>query len=53
MNENNIRELRHIGYKDEEILEINLIVSYFNFVNRIASGLGVEFTEEEIKGYQY
>jgi len=30
-----------------------LIVSYFNFVYRIASGLGVEYTEEEIKGYRF
>ena len=38
---------------DEDILNINLVVSYFNFVNRIANGLGVEFSEEEVKGYKY
>ncbi|MDG6218220.1 MAG: peroxidase-related enzyme, partial [Candidatus Thermoplasmatota archaeon] len=36
-----------------EILEIVLIVSYFNFVNRMALGLHVTFTEEEMKGYKY
>jgi len=47
--ENDIAKLKESGWKDEDILLINLIVSYFNFVNRIALGLGVEFSEEEIK----
>ncbi len=38
---------------DEDILLVNLIISYFNFVNRIALGLGVGFSEEEVKGYKY
>ena len=29
-----------------------MIVGYFNFVNRIAMGLGVEFSDEEIRGYR-
>jgi uncharacterized peroxidase-related enzyme len=40
------------GFSDEDVLNINLITSYFNFVNRIALGLGVEFTEEEACGYR-
>lgn len=48
-----IEELRQVGFNDTDILNINLITSYFNFVNRIASGLGVEFSEEEAKGYKY
>ncbi len=48
-----IQKLREVGFTDENILNINLIVSYFNFVNRIALGLGVEFNEEEMKGYKY
>lgn len=48
-----IEQLRRAGFSDEEILSINLIVSYFNFVNRVALGLGVEFTEEEAQGYRY
>ncbi len=48
-----IDKLKKSGWTDEDILSINLIVSYFNFVNRIALGLGVEFTEEEIRGYKY
>lgn len=52
VSESDIMELKRCGFSDENILDINLIVSYFNFVNRIALGLGVEFTEEEIKGYK-
>lgn len=45
--------LKNLGISDEEILNINLIAGYFNFVNRIALGLGVEFSEDETKGYKY
>ena len=38
-----IQELRDNGFDDRGIHDICTIVSYFNFVNRIASGLGVEF----------
>lgn len=48
-----IEELKQSGWTDEDILAINLIVSYFNFVNRIALGLGVELSEDEVKGYKY
>jgi len=48
-----IDKLRNSGFSDEDILNINLICCYFNFVNRIALGLGVELSEEEIKGYKY
>ncbi|MFQ6073665.1 MAG: peroxidase-related enzyme [Candidatus Bathyarchaeia archaeon] len=48
-----IEHLRHVGFDDADILNVNLITSYFNFVNRIALGLGVEFGEEEAKGYKY
>jgi len=48
-----IDKLKSNGWSDEDILLTNLIASYFNFVNRIALGLGVEFSEEEVKGYKY
>ncbi|MFN4218829.1 MAG: peroxidase-related enzyme [Candidatus Bipolaricaulia bacterium] len=48
-----IEQLRYAGFSDAEILSVNLIVSYFNFVNRVALGLGVEFTEDEAQGYRY
>jgi uncharacterized peroxidase-related enzyme len=33
--------LRQHGFNDVAILQINLIASWFNFVNRVADGLGV------------
>lgn len=48
-----IKSLHSSGWDDEDILLANLIISYFNFVNRIALGLGVEYSEDEIKGYKY
>ncbi len=48
-----VEALRQVGLSDEDILTANLVVAYFNFVNRIALGLGVEFTPEEAAGYKY
>jgi uncharacterized peroxidase-related enzyme len=45
--------LRDAGLSDEEILQANMIAAYFNFVNRIAEGLGVDSPPEEIGGYRY
>jgi len=53
VNYDDVKRLRKIGFKDKEILEIVLVISYFNFVNRIALGLGVEFDEKELQGYRY
>ena len=39
--ENDIIELRESGFTDGEILEINQVTSYFNYVNRSVVGLGV------------
>jgi uncharacterized peroxidase-related enzyme len=33
--------LRDVGFSDQAILQINLIASYFNYINRVADGLGV------------
>ena len=33
--------LRAVGFDDTGILQINLIASFFNYVNRVADGLGV------------
>lgn len=47
-----IDALRTAGWADEDILHANLITAYFNFVNRIALGLGVEHNADEITGYK-
>lgn len=36
-----IEVLRESGFEDGEILEINQVVSYFNYANRTVLGLGV------------
>ena len=33
--------LRAAGFDDRAILQINLIASWFNYINRVADGLGV------------
>lgn len=33
--------LREVGFDDRGILQINLIASWFNYINRVADGLGV------------
>lgn len=53
VSEDQVRAMRECGLADEDILTVNLVVSYFNFVNRVAAGLGVEPSEEEVTGYRY
>lgn len=38
-------DLKGLGFSDKAILQINMIIGYFNFVNRLASGLGVELED--------
>ncbi len=45
--------LKEIGLSDAAILDAVLIISYFNFVNRIALSLGLRPSAEESAGYNY
>lgn len=36
-----VENLRAHGFEDTAILQINLIASWFNYINRVADGLGV------------
>lgn len=36
-----LERLRAAGFSDQAILQINLIASWFNYINRVADGLGV------------
>jgi alkylhydroperoxidase family enzyme len=36
-----VENLRLHGFNDTAILQINLIASWFNYINRVADGLGV------------
>ena len=51
MTESDLEELRAVGLDDKDILDLTLIVGYFNFVNRIAVGLGVSYSDDELSGY--
>ncbi len=33
--------LREVGFDDRDILQITLIASWFNYINRVADALGV------------
>jgi len=47
MTEIDIDNLRNQGLSDEAIFDINQITAYFNYVNRIVHGLGVELENME------
>ncbi len=47
-----IKKMKKNGFTDRAILDATLIISYFNFVNRIALNLEVE-PEKDISGYKY
>ncbi|SMO60061.1 peroxidase-related enzyme [Fodinibius sediminis] len=48
-----LQPLKNTGLSDRAILDAVLVISYFNFVNRMVLGLGVETNEEEMQGYKY
>lgn len=50
MVEADVTALKRAGWTDGEILEINQIVGYFNYANRLLNGLGVT-TEGDVVGY--
>jgi uncharacterized peroxidase-related enzyme len=45
-----VEALRTAGWDDGQILEINQIIGYFNYANRLLNGLGVT-TEGDVVGY--
>ena len=48
-----IKKLKAQGLEDRAILDANLVIAYFNFVNRIVLGLGVHLEKDKGKGYKY
>ena len=42
MGEGDVDRLREIGWSDSEISAAGFVCSYFNFINRVADGLGVD-----------
>ena len=45
--------LKDAGFDDRAVLDAALVISYFNFVNRMVLGLGVALEEDGGKGYDY
>ena len=45
--------LKDAGWDDRAILDAALVISYFNFVNRMVLGLGVALEADGGKGYAY
>ena len=50
MDKGDYEKLRQAGCDDGEILEVNQVVAYFNYSNRLLNGLGVT-TEGDTVGY--
>lgn len=46
MSKEDIHALRDRGLDDQAIVDANQVASYFNYVNRVADGLGIELEEE-------
>ena len=51
MERSDIDRLRESGCSDGEILEVNQVVAYFNYSNRLLNGLGVTTDGDEIGYY--
>lgn len=41
-----VAELRAVGFSDEAISDAAQVIAYFNYINRIAEGLGVDLEDE-------
>ncbi len=41
VSQDDLAALRAAGFDDTSILQINLIASWFNYINRVADGLGI------------
>jgi uncharacterized peroxidase-related enzyme len=52
VDDDDLRSMRRAGLDDRAILDATLAVAYFNFVNRIVSGLDVKL-EADPGGYRY
>lgn len=48
-----IAALKESGWDDRAILDAALVIAYFNFVNRLVTGLGVQLEKEGAGGYSY
>lgn len=52
-NEKITSQMKESGLSDRAILDATLVIAYFNFVNRMVLGLGVNIEKDQGKGYNY
>ena len=50
VNEGDVQGLRDVGFGDAAILDICQVACYYNYVNRLADGLGVELESDWSRG---
>ena len=52
MRRSDLDPMRAAGLSDRDILDVNLIASYFAYVNRIADGLGISVEgDDDVLGW--
>ncbi|MDP6932214.1 MAG: hypothetical protein QGG40_04820 [Myxococcota bacterium] len=42
MNQADVTALKNLGYDDDQVSSAVMVASYFNFINRVADGLGID-----------
>ena len=47
-----VASLRAAGFDDQAVMDIVMVVALFNFMNRMADGLGVQLDEAILKSHQ-
>lgn len=45
MTEADVKRLREVGLSDRAIHDATQVIAYFNYINRIADGLGVDLEQ--------
>ena len=51
MEKSDVKKLKKRGCDDGEVLEVNQVVAYFNYSNRLLNGLGVSLDGDKIGYY--
>ena len=46
MTEDDVKRLRDLGLSDRAITDATQVISFFNYINRVADGLGVDLEPE-------
>ena len=51
MDETDVADLRNVGFGDRAIHDATQVNAYFNYINRIAEGLGIDY-EDFIRAWE-